>query len=155
MEFKNPLIVVDDIDRSKKFYSEIFGLQVIMDFGANITLTGGISLQSKETWATFIKKPEEKIVYQGNDAELYFEEEEFDKFIEKLKNVHNIQYVHDVIEHDWGQRVVRFYDPDKHIIEVGEDMKVVCNRFLNEGLTIEKTAERMQVPVQYVEGCLH
>ena len=34
-------------------------------------------------------------------------------------------------------------------------MKVVCNRFLNEGLTIEKTAERMQVPVQYVEGCLH
>ena len=94
MEFKNPLIVVDDIDRSKKFYSEIFGLQVIMDFGANITLTGGISLQSKETWATFIKKPEEKIVYQGNDAELYFEEEEFDKFIEKLKNVHNIQYVH-------------------------------------------------------------
>lgn len=25
----------------------------------------------------------------------------------------------------WGQKVIRFYDPDKHIIEVGEDLSVL------------------------------
>lgn len=61
-----------------------------------------------------------------------------------------MEYVHPVKEHAWGQRVVRFYDPDRHMIEVGEDMKVVCKRFLDSGMTVEQTAERMDVPVDAV-----
>ncbi len=53
-------------------------------------------------------------------------------------------------EHPWGQRVVRFRDPDGHIIEVGERMTAVCRRFLDSGLTPEQTASRMDVPVDYV-----
>ncbi|NOV61327.1 hypothetical protein B0H39_000243 [Clostridium beijerinckii] len=59
-----------------------------------------------------------------------------------------------MVEHSWGQRVVRFYDPDKHIIEVGENMVMVVKRFLNSGLSIEETAIRMDVPVDYIESCL-
>ena len=62
----------------------------------------------------------------------------------------DVEYVHPVKEHAWGQRVVRFYDPDRHMIEVGEDMKVVCKRFLDSGMTVEQTAERMDVPVDAV-----
>ena len=54
-----------------------------------------------------------------------FEEDDFDKFADKLKEC-DIEYVHPIIEHSWGQRDVRFYDPDKHIIEVGENMKIVA-----------------------------
>ena len=54
------------------------------------------------------------------------------------------------MEHSWGQRVVRFYDPDKHIIEVGENMKVVCKRFLDSGMTPEQVANRMDVPMKFV-----
>ena len=56
--------------------------------------------------------------------------------------------------HIWGQRVVRFYDPDRHIIEVGENMKAVCWRFLDSGMTPDQVAVRMDVPVKFVNACL-
>ncbi|KJR47530.1 Lactoylglutation lyase [Desulfosporosinus sp. I2] len=49
---------------------------------------------------------------------MYFEEVDFDGFILKINDIADINYVHPIVEHSWGQRVVRFYDPDKHIIEV-------------------------------------
>lgn len=71
----------------------------------------------------------------------------------KLKD-YDIDYVHPIIEHSWGQRVVRLYDPDKHIIEVGENIKMVCKRFINTGMTVEQVAKRMDVPIDYVNECL-
>lgn len=68
---------------------------------------------------------------------------------EKLKEC-DVEYVHPVIEHSWGQRVVRFYDPDKHIIEVGENMQAVTRRFLANGMTPEQVAQRMDVPLSYI-----
>lgn len=81
------------------------------------------------------------------------EEDNFDEFADKLKEC-DIEYVHPIVEHSWGQRVVRFYDPDKHIIEVGENMKIVCKRFLNSGMTPEQVAERMDVPMKFVNACM-
>ena len=86
-------------------------------------------------------------------VDIYFEEDDFDKFADRLKE-YDIEYVHPIIEHSWGQRVVRFYDPDKHIIEVGENMKIVCKRFLNSGMTPEQVAERMDVPMKFINACM-
>ena len=153
MKFKNPLLVVSDMEKSKKFYKDVLGLRVIMDFGANVTLTGGLCLQTKETWMEFIGAKEDEVVFGGKNAEIYFEEDDFDAFAEKLKDLKNINYVHPVIEHRWGQRVVRFYDPDRHIIEVGENIKMVCRRFLDSGMTAEEVAVRMDVPLKFVQAC--
>ena len=153
MKFQNPLLVVTDMEASKNFYKDVLGLDVILDFGANVTLTGGLCLQTKETWMEFIDAKEEDIIFGGKNAELYFEEDDFDAFAEKLKGLDEIVYVHPVIEHRWGQRVVRFYDPDRHIIEVGENMKIVCRRFLDSGMTEEEVAERMDVPLKFVNAC--
>ena len=76
------------------------------------------------------------------------------KSIRKILKECDIEYVHPIIEHSWGQRVVRFYDPDKHIIEVGENMKVVCKRFLDSGMTPEQVANRMDVPMKFVNTCM-
>ena len=154
MKFCNPLIVVSNLENSKQFYYKVLGLKVIVDFGANITLTGGVVLQTKDTWSTFIRKQDSEIIFGGNVAELYFEEDDFDGFIQKMNHIEGINYVHPMVEHSWGQRVVRFYDPDKHIIEVGENMFMVVRRFLNSGLSIEQTAIRMDVSVDYVKSCL-
>ena len=51
------------------------------------------------------------------------------------------------MEHGWGQRVVRFYDPDGHIIEVGEDLKMVIRRFLAAGMTMEEVSVKMDASV--------
>ncbi|WP_238859881.1 VOC family protein [Clostridium sp. YIM B02569] len=154
MKFSNPMIVVSNMEKSKKFYYEVLGLEVVVDFGANVTLTGGIALQTKDTWLSFICKQNDKIAFGGNVGELYFEEDDFDSFIQKINTISDINYVHHMIEHSWGQRVIRFYDPDKHIIEVGENMVMVVKRFLNSGLSLEETAIRMDVPVEYIESCL-
>ncbi len=151
MKLKKPLLVVSDIDKSVEFYKDVLGLRVIMDFGASKTLTGGLVLQSLETWQNFINTDD--ISFGGNNSEIYFEEDDFDRFAEQLKNC-VIEYVHPVKEHSWGQRVVRFYDPDRHIIEIGENMKAVCKRFLDSGMTPEQVAKRMDVPIKLVNACM-
>lgn len=150
MQYKGPMLVVNDIDKSVEFYENILGMSVILDFGANKTLTGGLALQTAETYRDFIDG--RTLCFGGNDFELYFEEDDFDSFIQRLK-IFKIEFVHPVKEHSWGQRVVRFYDPDKHIVEVGENLKSVCRRFLESGMTPEQTAERMDVPLNFVNSC--
>ena len=151
MKMKNPMLVVTDIDKSVSFYEKVLGLHVIMDFGANKTLTGGLALQTLETWQEFIGTND--IAFGGNSTEIYFEEDHFDEFAENLKKC-NVEYVHPVKEHSWGQRVVRIYDPDQHIIEIGENMKAVCKRFLDGGMTPEQTAKRMDVPMEFITACM-
>lgn len=151
MKLKNLMLVVMNMDKTVEFYQKILGLQVIMDFGANKTLTGGLALQTAETYQAFIDA--NQILFGGNDFELYFEEDDFDTFIHRLEKF-DIAYVHPVKEHSWGQRVIRFYDPDKHIIEVGENMAFVCKRFLNQGMLPEQVTKRMDVPIEFVNMCM-
>ena len=151
MKIKNTMLVVTDIDKSVEFYKKVLGLRVIMDFGANKTLTGGLALQTLDTWREFIATDD--ISFGNNSSEIYFEEDNFDKFAERLQKF-DVDYVHPVKEHSWGQRVVRIYDPDKHIIEIGENIKSVCQRFLDSGMTAEQVAERMDVPVRFVNACM-
>lgn len=152
MHLKNILIVVEDIEISKRFYKELFGLEVVADFGENVVLTEGLALQQRKLWETFIDK---KIIRGGNDAELYFEENHIDAFLERLDNsTFDIEYLNRCKEHDWGQRVIRLYDPDRHVIEVGEEMKYVACRFLKQGMTAEQTAKKTQLPLSQVEALI-
>lgn len=151
MKLQNPLLVVSDMERSVSFYREVLGLEVTADFGANKTLTGGLCLQTEETYRDFLGGKD--IRFGGNDGEIYFEEDDFDSFAEHLAAC-RVQYVHPVKEHAWGQRVVRFYDPDQHIIEVGENLLFVTRRFLSGGMTPAETAVRMDVPLEYVKSCM-
>lgn len=50
MKLKNILLIVNDIEKSKKFYRELFGLEVIRDFGENVILTEGLVLQERTVW---------------------------------------------------------------------------------------------------------
>ena len=151
MRYRNPLLVVRDLERSKAFYRKVLGLRVVADFGANVTLTGGVCLQTLESWAGFIGKAPEAVTFGSLSGELYFEEDDFDAFVRGLSG-REICLVHPVREHPWGQRVVRFYDPDGHMIEVGESLETVCRRFLAGGMTPEQTARRMDVPVSAIRA---
>lgn len=136
---------------SKKFYQDIFGLEVFQDYGINISF-GALSLQQDFDW--LINVPKEKILEKPHNMELYFEEDDFDGFIAKLEKYDNIQYLDSVKEADWGQRTIRFFDLDGHIIEVGENLKMVVKRFLNSGMSLEETSKRMDVSVSDLEKLL-
>ena len=146
MKFKNPVLVVDDINAAREFYCRLLGLRVIRDLRDRVTLTGGVELQTKSFWLRSIGRSAAAIQYYGNDASLYFEENEFEAYP-------GLDYVHRAVEYEWGQRIVRFYDLDGHIIGVGEDMKMVCKRFLKQGFTVEEIAKRTHSPSAFIRSC--
>ena len=150
MKMKNTMLVVKDMERSKKFYWEVMGLRTLVDLQIHAVLTGGLGLQTEASWQGFI---EQETSYKGNDAEIYFEEDDFEPFIEKLTKM-DIEYVHPPYTHEWGQRVVRFYDPDYHILEVGESMKIVCRRFLDSGRDEMQISKKTSLPLKAVRAYL-
>ena len=117
MKLKNVLIVVKDIEKSRQFYKDLFGLDLVLDNGGNMILTEGLVLQDEKIWKKFLEKD---VIPQNNSCELYFEEKNIEKFIEKLEKLYpSIQYVNRLMTHSWGQKVIRFYDLDGNLIEVG------------------------------------
>ena len=117
MKLKKYLIVVDDIDKSKQFYCNLFGLELITDNNGNMILSEGLVLQQKSYWEIFLGK---EIIQENNSSELYFEEENIEDFVIKLETLYpNIKYVNRLMTHSWGQKVIRFYDLDGNLIEVG------------------------------------
>lgn len=146
MKYVSTVISVADIKAARKFYEDLFGLELYQNYGINISFTCGLSLQQNFEW--LVNLPNDKVLKKPNNMEICFEETDFDGFLEKLKNYPDIVYLGDVIEHNWGQRVVRFYDLDGHIIEVGEDIKMVINRFLALGMTLEEVSVKMDVSVE-------
>lgn len=117
MRLKNVLIVVKDMDRSKAFYKELFGLDVILDQDGNVILTEGLVLQDAAIWEKCIGK---QVIQPHHASELYFEETDLDGFIRKLENRKEpIRYVNRPQAHSGGKRSVCFYDPDGNLIEVG------------------------------------
>ena len=101
------------------FIRDFGGVIENTDFGENVILTEGLVLQQKNVWEDGIKR---EVSFGGHDAELYFEESDMDGFLVKLKeSEQKVEFVDEQIpDHAWGGRVVRIYDPDKHVIEVGE-----------------------------------
>lgn len=120
MKLKNILIVVKNIEKSKKFYHDLFGLDTVLDNDGNMILTEGLVLQEEEIWKNFLGKD---IIPQNNSCELYFEERDIEAFAEKLERLYpSIQYVNRLMTHSWGQKAIRFYDLDGNLIEVGTPM---------------------------------
>lgn len=151
MQYKGTLIAVSDMEESKKFYQDLLGMNVIGDFGVNVQLENALFLQTKDTWENIIANKE--IILDHNAGELYFETQDMDAFL-KLLEMFQVEYVHEPIEHSWGQRAVRFYDPDHHMIEVAEDLVMVMKRFTDSGMSVEEVAVRMDVPESYVKEYL-
>ena len=121
MRLKNVLIVVKDIEKSKKFYHDLFGLETVIDNDGNMVLTEGLALQDEKIWRDFLGRD---IIPESNSCELYFEERNIEAFILKLEKLYpSVKYVNRLMTHSWGQKVIRFYDLDGNLIEVRTPMR--------------------------------
>lgn len=150
MKLKNVLIVVENLECSKKFYHDLFGLEAAAVSEGNMILTEGLVLQEKKGWDSLIGRTS---VCGGGAGELYFEENYMDGFLEKLKLYPEpVSCVNPVAERDWGQRVVRIADPDGHVIEVAESENSVVRRLRREGMELEAIKEKTGLPIEQVRG---
>ena len=122
MKYKGTLIVVKDCKKALQFYSDVFGLRLIKDNDGNMELTDNLYLQESGYWEAFIGA---NTIPNNNHSELYFEESDIEQFVNKLEKLYpETEYVNRLITHSWGQKVVRFYDPDGNLIEVGTPVKL-------------------------------
>lgn len=152
MRFRCPVIAVSDLEASKRFYETVLNQKIVLDLGWNVTFQGGFAIQYN--FAELVSIDKDTVINKSHNFELYFEEDQFDDFVEHLKKFDNIQYVHPPKKYDWQQRVIRIYDPDNHIIEIGESMAVIAKRLLNEGYSVEEIARIIQHPVEFVKSVI-
>lgn len=150
MKFCATLIAVQDMDKSLKFYKDLFNQDVIMDLGKNKTLTCGLVLQQDLDSIAGFKADTMK--FRSNTMELYFETEDFDGFIRLLDSYPQVERLHEPRMFEWLQRGIHIFDPDGHLIEISESMySVACKQF-KAGKTIEETVELVQHPIEVVQG---
>ncbi len=148
MKYICPLITVEDINRSREFYEDILRQEVKFDFGENVTFKGDFAIHLKSHYSKLING--NKITSGGNNFELYFEFDDVDTLANDLKE-HDVEFVHNVREQPWSQKVVRFYDPDKNIIEVGESLEHLSFRLSKEGKPVEEISSITNMPVEFVK----
>lgn len=65
-----------------------------------------------------------------------------------------MKFRHGKQEAPWGQYSILFYDPDGHLIEVGETMTALVRRFAQQGLTPDQISARTSLPVPAVNEYL-
>lgn len=147
MKYGGTLISVSNMEKSKYFYEKVMQQKKMMDLGVHVAFESGLSLQSN-----YEELVGEKLNMRPkpNNFQLYFEVDNLDEWENKLEALEGIEFIHKSKEYPWGQRVMRFYDYDKYIIEVSESMEFVARRYLAQGLTVEETAQRTMFPVEFV-----
>lgn len=128
------LIVVEDIDRSRFLYEELLGQQVKDDYGENVSFEGGFAIHKKSHFENLLNN---RVVPRANSFELCFEANNIEEIFANVTE-HGFELVHEIVEQPWKQRVMRFYDYDKNIIEVGETMEHVAYRLYQQGKGLEE-----------------
>ena len=150
IKFVCPLITVTDITVSRNFYENILEQTVVTDFGANVGFER-FAIHLQPHFKMLIGDKE--VVSGGNNFELYFEYDDLEQICEKLK-AENVEFVHELREQPWKQLVVRFYDPDKNIIEIGESMDHLVFRLHQQGNSAEDISKMTGLDTNFIETVL-
>jgi len=148
MKFLCALITVTDMERSRQFYTGLLEQKIKYDFGENITFHGDFAIHLRSHFKELIDNKE--IKNRANDCELYFENDALEMMEKKLKN-EEVKFVHGLREQSWRQKVMRFYDPDENIIEVGESFEHLSYRLHREGMEVEKISRITYMPQDFVK----
>jgi catechol 2,3-dioxygenase-like lactoylglutathione lyase family enzyme len=154
MKFSGPLIVVEDMARARQFYEHVLGQKVKFDFGENVPFEGGFSLHLRPHFQSLLGDPAQyPVTRKAHWGELYFETDELEPVYERLLAA-RVEFIHALCEQPWGQRVMRLYDPDGHIVEIGETMEAVVWRFYQQGLPVDRISEKSSMPREFIEGVI-
>jgi uncharacterized glyoxalase superfamily protein PhnB len=151
IQYKSVLLFVEDISTSRHFYENVLRQKVQYDFGEDVVFEGGFTIHDSNHFSRLLfnrPNPHVKALGQEN-LELYFESDELDEVFTRLVN-YGVTFIHPIKEQPWGQRVFRFYDPDSHIVEIGEPMSNVITRYLKNGVPAEEVARRTFMPLEEV-----
>jgi len=148
VSYNSSVIFVKDIEVSKKLYIDLLDQEIEFDFGKNIGFIGGLSLWEMRSDHIISQKTISDSRY--NNCELYFETDNLGETYKKLKNA-SVQFLHEIHEEQWGQLTIRFFDPDHHLVEIGETMETFVLRLYYQKLSVDEISQKTSVPVPIIE----
>lgn len=148
VKYHSAAIFVRDIAAAKRFYINLLGMEIEMDFGTNVGLKGGLTLWqlSPDQLIPSRLGLEATSDRRSNRFELYFETEDPSAVHERLKAA-GTEFLHELAEEPYGQITLRVFDPDRHLIEVGETMEAMVRRMHSGGLSPEQVAQKSAIPL--------
>lgn len=150
LSYEASVIFVRDIVVSRAFYEGLLGRTLMADHGENVVYVGGLSLwQAEHASSIVFGKKKTRQRWGADNLELYFESDDIDAEFERLQ-ASGVRLIHKVHEEPWGQRTFRCWDPDGHIIEVGEPMPASIRRLLDQGYKPEDIVKRTSMPMELV-----
>ncbi len=154
LKFVSSLIVVDELAASRYFYEHLLGQKVKFDFGENVTFEGDFAIHLKAHFQSLLGDATRyPVTNKAHNGELYFETDEMDLIAERLRAA-NVEFIHAIQEQPWGQRVLRLYDPDGHVVEVGERLEAMAWRFFQQGWSVERIMDKSGMPREFVERAI-
>ena len=150
--YRSCVIFVQDIAVSRRFYEELLGQAVEMDFGPSVDLQDGFNLwQIDHAFQTvYARAPDTAERLRQGNHELHFETADAKALSDRLSQA-GVEFVHPLREMPWGKRIFRVRDPDGHTVAVGEPMTAVIARLLDEGMSAQAVAERTGMPLEIVK----
>lgn len=147
ISYHSAVLFVQDIAAAKAFYLNVLDQQIEADFGRCVILGCGLSLW--QVPAGHAVSPAEK--QDGSSRfEICFETEGCMKAVLKRLKASGVSFLHEIKEESWGQQTVRFYDPDGHLVELGENLQTFVRRLYQESGSAEAVAKRTSVPLEMV-----
>lgn len=119
--FVNTIVFVSDLEKSKRFYSDTLNIKIKNDLETIVFFENQLVLHSTESILNTVFNKEysyKKKPMGSNNMLLYFETDDLEALYNNLKD--KVEMIHKIETQEWGQKVFRFYDPDRHIVEFGE-----------------------------------
>lgn len=138
--YTSAVLLTRQYDRMVDFYRNMLDQQVRYGFDGCIQFESGLSIwRVREDHPAFTAL---KNKGDGNDAlEICFETENMDAQASRIAEA-GVTLVHDVIEESWGQRTLRFFDPDGNLVELGESVPAFCKRMHLSGMSVEDIGKK-------------
>jgi len=151
MQFISSLIVVEDVVKARLLYEGILGQKVLADHGENVAFEGGFSIHLRRHFEGLIGG--RAVGKGGNGFELYFEEDELEPVQKELK-ARDFEFIHEIIEQPWRQRVMRFYDVDRNIVEIGESLEQTAFRLHSEHMPLDEISRTTSLTKEAIEKAI-
>lgn len=151
LKYVCPLLVVADIAVSRRFYEQLLGQKVRFDFGEDVQFEGDFSIHDQAHFVGLLGDARRfPVTTRAHAGELFFASDDIDTVCQRLKAA-GVEFIHAIREEPWGIRTLRVYDPDGHIIEIGESIEAAILRLHRQGLSVEALAERTGMMADFIQ----
>lgn len=119
VQFRNPILFVRDMEASKAFYNGLLGIGIKQDFDSFVLLEGNLGLHRADLFYEYLQKPYSGEAMGRDNLDLYFTSDHLPELQQRLIDA-GFEVFFPLQLTSWGETLFRVYDPDRHIVEIGD-----------------------------------